>query len=95
MGRAGTGVRHRISCLGLDELPQPGRVKPPAAVHRGTRTGKKQKTPPCHLLYVDYADEHIVSFDELEPEERTFCSLATNLVLGSAMTLIGLAAGAL
>ena len=44
---------------------------------------------------VDYADEHIVSFDELEPEERTFCSLATNLVLGSAMTLIGLAAGAL
>lgn len=44
---------------------------------------------------VDYADEHIVSFDELEPEERTFCSLQTNLVLGSAMTLIGLAAGAL
>ena len=95
MGRAGTGVRHHIPCLGLDELPQPGRVKPPAAVHRGTRTGKSKKRRHATSSMVDYADEHIVSFDELEPEERTFCSLATNLVLGSAMTLIGLAAGAL
>lgn len=54
---------------------------------------KKRRHPTSSM--VDYADEHIVSFEELEPEERTFCSLATNLVLGGVMTVIGLAAGAL
>lgn len=34
-----------MSYLSLDGL------SPRAAVHRGTRTGKKQKAPPCHLLY--------------------------------------------
>lgn len=95
MGRAGTGVRHRISCLGLDELPQPGRVKPRRLFTAGRAPEKSKKRRHATSSMVDYADEHIVSFDELEPEERTFCSLATNLVLGSAMTLIGLAAGAL
>lgn len=61
----------------------------------GRAPEKSKKRRHATSSMVDYADEHIVSFDELEPEERTFCSLATNLVLGSAMTLIGLAAGAL
>lgn len=61
----------------------------------GRTPEKSKKRRHATSSMVDYADEHIVSFDELEPEERTFCSLATNLVLGSAMTLIGLAAGAL
>ena len=42
---------------------------------------------------VDYADEHIVSFEELEPEERTYCSMLSNLLLGGALVLIALIAG--
>ena len=44
---------------------------------------------------VDFADEHIVSFEELEPEERTFCSMLSNLILGLALLVIGLIAGVL
>ena len=43
----------------------------------------------------DYADERIVSFDELEPEERVFCSLLSNLVLGVPLVVISLIAGAM
>ena len=45
--------------------------------------------------WVDYADERIVSFEELEPEDRTFCSLLSNLVLGVPLVVIALIAGAL
>ncbi|MCI8543166.1 MAG: hypothetical protein HFH95_07625 [Lachnospiraceae bacterium] len=31
---------------------------------------------------VDFVDEHVVSFDELEPEEQTACILAANLLSG-------------
>ena len=31
---------------------------------------------------VDFVDEHVVSFDELEPEEQTACVLAANLLSG-------------
>ena len=44
---------------------------------------------------VDFADEHIVSFEELEPDERIFCSMLSNLVLGVPLVIIGLVAGAL
>ena len=43
---------------------------------------------------VDFADERIVSFEELEPEERTYCSMLSNLILGGALLIIGLIAGA-
>ena len=43
---------------------------------------------------VDFADERIVSFEELEPEERTYCSMLSNLLLGGALLIIGLIAGA-
>lgn len=44
---------------------------------------------------VDYADEKIVSFEELEPEERIYCSMLSNLVLGIPLLVAGLIAGAL
>ena len=44
---------------------------------------------------MDFADERIVSFEELEPEERTYCSTLSNLILGGALLIIGLIAGAL
>ena len=36
-----------------------------------------------------------ISFEELEPEDRTFCSLLSNLVLGVPLVVIALIAGAL
>ena len=56
--------------------------------------GKKKKRYATKSI-VDYADERIVSFEELEPEERIFCSLLSNLVLGLPLVVIGLLAGAL
>ena len=55
--------------------------------------GKKKKFHSTKSI-VDFADEHIVSFEELEPEERIYCSMLSNLVLGLALLVIGLAAGA-
>lgn len=46
--------------------------------------GKRQKKIHSTRSIIDYADEKIVSFEELEPEERTYCSLLSNLVLGPA-----------
>ena len=56
--------------------------------------GKKKKRHATKSI-VDYADERIVSFEELEPEDRTFCSLLSNLVLGVPLVVIALIAGAL
>ena len=39
---------------------------------------------------IDYADEKIVSFEELEPEERTYCSMLSNLVLGLPLVITAL-----
>ena len=44
---------------------------------------------------IDYADEKSVSFEELEPEERTYCSLLSNLVLGLPLGAAALIASAL
>mgnify|MGYP006919063733 FL=1 len=44
---------------------------------------------------VDYADEKIVSFEELEPEERIYCSMLSNLVLGLPLVIAALIAGAM
>lgn len=38
---------------------------------------------------VDYVEESVVSFDELEPEEQSACRLASFLVTGAAFLLLG------
>lgn len=43
----------------------------------------------------DFADEKIVSFDELSPEEKAFCSMMSSLILGAPMTAIGILASIL
>lgn len=48
-----------------------------------SRKEKKKKKPRRgNSDIVDFADEHIVSFDELSEEERTVCSLTANLACG-------------
>ena len=42
---------------------------------------------------VDYADEKIVSFEELDPEERIFCSMLSSLVLGLPLVIVGIVTG--
>ncbi len=44
---------------------------------------------------VDYADEKIVAFEELEPEERIYCSMLSSLVLGVPLVVVGILAGML
>ena len=56
--------------------------------------GKKKKRHATKSI-VDYADERIVSFEELEPEERTYCSLLSNLVLGLPLVAAALIASVL
>ena len=51
--------------------------------------GKKKKRHATKSI-VDYADERIVSFEELEPEERTYCSMLSNLVLGVPLVVVAL-----
>lgn len=56
---------------------------------------KRKKKHYATKSIVDYADERIVSFEELEPEERTFCSMLSNIVLGLPLVIVALIAGAL
>ena len=49
--------------------------------------GKRKKKFHSTRSIVDYADEKITSFEELEPEERTYCSMLSNLVLGLPLTI--------
>ena len=51
--------------------------------------GKKKKFHSTKSI-VDFADERIVSFEELEPEERTYCSMLSNLVLGVPLVVVAL-----
>ena len=43
----------------------------------------------------DFADEKIVSFDELSPREKALCSMLASLIVGVPMTAIGIAASIL
>ena len=56
--------------------------------------GKKKKFHATRSI-IDYADEKIVSFEELVPEERTYCSLLSNLVLGLPLVAAALVASLL
>lgn len=46
------------------------------------RKKRKKKRPRGSSDIVDFADEHIVSFDELSDQERAACSLCANLICG-------------
>lgn len=37
---------------------------------------------------IDFADEHVVTFDELDDEEQDLCKLATNAILGGVYLLM-------
>lgn len=45
---------------------------------------RKKKRPIRHATrdIVDFVDEHIVDYDELEPDERTLCQLLSSLAAG-------------
>ncbi len=58
-----------------------------------TKRGSR-KLHAAHSM-ADFVDEKIVSFDELSPQERAFCSMVSCLVLGVPMTAIGILAGIL
>ena len=53
------------------------------------RTARRHGT---HSI-ADFADEKIVSYDELSDEERVLCSLLASLAVGLPMTAAGLIAG--
>ena len=61
----------------------------------GRNKNRRKKRPHPTASIVDYADEHIVSYEELEPEQRTYCSLLANLLLGVPLTVIGIVTGML
>lgn len=52
--------------------------------------GDKKKKPMRHSYgdMIDFADEHIVTFDELDDEEQDLCRLATNVILGVFFLII-------
>ena len=57
-------------------------------IHHMLEERKKKK--PVRKSYtdiVDFADEHIVSFDELSGEERAVCSMSANLICGALFML--------
>ena len=53
---------------------------------------ERKKKKPVRKSYtdiVDFADEHIVSFDELSGEERAVCSMSANLICGALFNVPG------
>ena len=53
---------------------------------------QKKKKPKKQRDIVDFVDEKIVSFDELEPEEQTVCKLCSDLLGGLALIIPALIA---
>ena len=64
-------------------------------VDRNKELSTKRKAHGGTHSMADFIDEKVVSFEELSPQERAFCSLVSNLILGVPMVAIGLAAGVL
>ncbi len=51
---------------------------------------RKERPPRKHHAaksIVDFADEKILSFDELNPQEQTICNLLSNLITGTLFLL--------
>ena len=49
---------------------------------------RKKKPRRGNSDIVDFADEHIVSFDEIDDRERSLCSLAANLICAGGFLLV-------
>lgn len=56
---------------------------------------QQEQKPRATRSIVDFADEKIVAFEELEPDERTYCSMLASLVLGLPLVAVGVAASIL
>ena len=72
-----------VSYLRLDGIRIPFVDRDKLSSERG------QRRRGTHTM-ADFADEKIVSFDELSPEEKSFCSMLSSLILGVPMTLVGI-----
>lgn len=62
--------------------------------HLLERLGQKTKVRGSRDI-VDYADEKIISFDELDHEEQAACKLVSSLMTGFLLLTLGFAAGVL
>ena len=56
---------------------------------------KLKKKPKKHwkTSMIDFVDEHIVTFDELNEEEQTACLMASNLISGLVFLIVSMVAG--
>ena len=59
------------------------------SVHLWTEKKEKKKK---HRMYdiIDFADEKITSYDELEPNEQVACKLASSLITGVIFLIVSL-----
>ena len=66
-------------------------------VHKDTALSAQRGARKRHATHsmADFADEKIVSFDELSPQEKALCSMRASLIVGVPMTAIGIAASIL
>lgn len=58
----------------------------------GVRIRPEKRKPKRHGYgdMIDFADEHITTFDELSAEEQNLCRLATDVILGILFLLLSL-----
>jgi hypothetical protein len=58
-------------------------------VHLWTEKKEKKKK---HRMYdiIDFADEKITSYDELEPDEQIACKLASSIITGVLLLMVSL-----
>lgn len=50
--------------------------------HLAERKERPKRKHHATKSIVDFADEKIISFEELEPEEQTFCNLLSDMIAG-------------
>lgn len=79
-----------VSYLRLDGVRVPFLDK-----QKGLGEDRGQRKRHATHSMADFADEKIVSFDELSSEEKALCSMLASLLVGVPMTVIGIAASIL
>ena len=79
-----------VSYLRLDGVRVPFLDK-----KKGLGEARGQRKRHATHSMADFADEKIVSFDELSSEEKAMCSMLASLIVGVPMTAIGIAASIL
>lgn len=58
--------------------------------HLAEREPKPKKKNHWHRDIVDFADEKIISFGELESDERTLCKLIANIFVGAVFVVLSI-----